>query len=196
MTKDAFQTPPTVSPEALLPSRLDPLVETAKTYARAATSAHTNRAYAADWRDYLSWRARRGLEARSLADPETVGLYLAALASGEGSRVGKRSAATIERRLSARTASRPLVEELHAYLRAQLVKLSRGHDLVKAINYMLKRWPAFTLFLDDGRVYLSNNAAERALRGVALGRKSGCSAAPIAEGSAPPRRTASSSRRR
>jgi transposase len=71
-----------------------------------------------------------------------------------------------------RTASRPLVEDLHAYLRAQLVKLSRGHDLVKAINYMLKRWPAFTLFLDDGRVCLSNNAAERALRGVALGRKS------------------------
>ena len=51
-------------------------------------------------------------------------------------------------------------------------KLSRGHDLAKAINYMLKRWPAFTLFLDDGRVCLSNNAAERSLRGVALGRKS------------------------
>jgi transposase len=78
-----------------------------------------------------------------------------------------------EERLAARrTASRLLVEGLHAYLRAQLTKLSRGHDLVKAINYMLKRWPAFTLFLDDGRVCLSNNAAERALRGVALGRKS------------------------
>jgi uncharacterized protein YbjT (DUF2867 family) len=37
---------------------------------------------------------------------------------------------------------------------------------------MLKRWPAFTRFLDDGRVCLSNNAAERALRGIALGRKS------------------------
>ena len=37
---------------------------------------------------------------------------------------------------------------------------------------MLKRWPAFTLFLDDGRVCLSNNAAERGLRGIALGRKS------------------------
>jgi hypothetical protein len=55
---------------------------------------------------------------------------------------------------------------------AQLVRLARGHDLAKAINYMLKRWPAFTLFLDDGRVCLSNNAAERSLRGVALGRKS------------------------
>ena len=36
-------------------------------------------------------------------------------------------------------------------MREQLARLSRGHDLVKAINYMLKRWPAFTLFLDDGR---------------------------------------------
>jgi transposase len=77
-----------------------------------------------------------------------------------------------ERLASRRAASGPLVEDLHTYLRAQLVKLSRGHDLVKAINYMLKRWPAFTLFLDEGRVCLSNNAAERALRGVALGRKS------------------------
>ena len=51
-------------------------------------------------------------------------------------------------------------------------RLSPGHDLAKAINYMLKRWPAFTLFLDDGRVCLSNNAAERGLRGIALGRKS------------------------
>ena len=40
------------------------------------------------------------------------------------------------------------------------------------MDYMLKRWPAFTQFLDDGRICLSNNAAERALRGIALGRKS------------------------
>jgi transposase len=78
-----------------------------------------------------------------------------------------------EERLAARrTASRPVVEGLHDYLSAQLVKLARWHDLVKAINYILKRWPAFSLFLEDGRVCLSNNAAERALRGVALGRKS------------------------
>ena len=55
-----------------------------------------------------------------------------------------------ERVAARRTMSRPLVEDLHVYLRAQLTKLSRGHDLAKAINYMLKRWPAFTLFLDDG----------------------------------------------
>jgi len=78
-----------------------------------------------------------------------------------------------EERLAARqSASRPLVDDLHAYLREQVAKLARGHDLAKAIQYMLKRWPAFTLFLEDGRVCMSNNAAERSLRGVALGRKS------------------------
>lgn len=44
--------------------------------------------------------------------------------------------------------------------------------LAQAIDYMLKRWSAFTGFLDDGRICLTNNAPERALRGLALGRKS------------------------
>jgi transposase len=77
-----------------------------------------------------------------------------------------------ERLATRRALSRPLVDALMTYMREQAAKLSRGHDLVKAIQYMLKRWPAFTLFLDDGRVCVSNNAAERGLRGVALGRKS------------------------
>ena len=50
-------------------------------------------------------------------------------------------------------------------------KLSRHADVAKAMDYMLKRWAAFTRFLDDGRICLTNNAAERALRGIALGRK-------------------------
>ena len=65
----------------------------------------------------------------------------------------------------------PLMDDLHNWLQAQLAKLSRNHDLAKAINYMLRRWPSFTRFLDDGRICLSNNAAERALRCVPLGRK-------------------------
>jgi transposase len=78
-----------------------------------------------------------------------------------------------EERLEVRRAeSRPLVDDLKVYVREQAAKLSRGHDLVKAIQYMLNRWPAFTLFLEDGRVCISNNAAERGLRCVALGRKS------------------------
>ena len=68
--------------------------------------------------------------------------------------------------------SAPLMADLHVWLHAQLARLSRNHDLAKAINYMLRRWPAFTRFLDDGRVCITNNAAERALRGIALGRKS------------------------
>ncbi len=77
-----------------------------------------------------------------------------------------------ERQAVRQKLSRPLVENLQVYLCEQLARLSRGHDLAKAINYILKRWPAFTLFLEDGRVCLSNNAAERGLRGIALGRKS------------------------
>jgi transposase len=78
-----------------------------------------------------------------------------------------------EERLAVRqTSSRPLVDDLHVYMRAQVARLARGHDLAKAINYILKRWAGFTLFLQDGRVCLSNNAAERGLRGIALGRKS------------------------
>ena len=76
-----------------------------------------------------------------------------------------------ERLAVRRDKSRPLVEELELYLRTQLDRLSRGHDLAKAINYILKRPAAFRLFLEDGRVCLSNNAAERGLRGVALGRR-------------------------
>lgn len=67
--------------------------------------------------------------------------------------------------------SASLMAELQEWLEAQLAKLSRNHDLAKAINYMLRRWDAFTRFLDDGRVCLTNNSAERALRCVPLGRK-------------------------
>src|SRR5713101_2691050 len=68
--------------------------------------------------------------------------------------------------------SAPLVADLEAWMREQRAKLSRGNDVAKAMDYMLKRWSAFTRFLDDGRICLSNNAAERGVRGIALGRKS------------------------
>ncbi|GAB2208872.1 IS66 family transposase [Roseibium sp. ROS1] len=66
----------------------------------------------------------------------------------------------------------PLVEGLEEWLRAERSKLSRSSSVAEAIDYMLKRWDGFTTFLHDGRVCLTNNAAERALRGFALGRKS------------------------
>jgi transposase len=78
-----------------------------------------------------------------------------------------------EERLAARRQrSAPLVADLEVWMREQRARLSPGHDLAKAMTYMLKRWESFTRFLEDGRICLSNNAAERALRGIALGRKS------------------------
>ena len=67
--------------------------------------------------------------------------------------------------------SRPLVIELQTWLREQRAKLSKNNDTTKAINYILNRWAAFTRFLEDGRLCMSNNAAERELRAVAVGRK-------------------------
>lgn len=66
------------------------------------------------------------------------------------------------------------MEELHDWLMAQRTQMSRHNPVAKAINYMFEkegRWEAFARFLDDGRLCLSNNAAERALRGIALGRR-------------------------
>jgi transposase len=80
---------------------------------------------------------------------------------------------TPERRRAVRQElSAPLVADLETWMRQQRTMLSRRNDIAKAMDYMLKRWNAFTRFLDDGRICLSNNAAERAVRGIALGRKS------------------------
>ncbi|WP_292065406.1 IS66 family transposase [Mesorhizobium sp.] len=67
--------------------------------------------------------------------------------------------------------SRLLVTELGAWLRTERARLSRSSPVAEPIDYMLKRWDGFTSFLSDGRICLTNNAAERALRGFALGRK-------------------------
>ena len=87
----------------------------------------------------------------------------------------------VERAVNGRTAAErlamrhetaaPLVTELEQWLRSQRAALARHNPVAGAIDYMLKDWPAFTRFLDDGRVCLTNNAAERALRGIALDRK-------------------------
>lgn len=77
-----------------------------------------------------------------------------------------------QRQAVRQTLSAPLVADLKAWMVEQRAKLSRGNDLAKAIDYMLKRWTAFTRFTGDGRICLTNNAAERALRGIALGRRS------------------------
>ena len=65
----------------------------------------------------------------------------------------------------------PMVADLHVWMKRERERVSAKSDIGKALNYMLKRWDAFARFLGDGRICLTNNAAERALRGVALGRK-------------------------
>jgi transposase len=76
------------------------------------------------------------------------------------------------KRLAVRRDIAPLVNDFIAWLKRERAKLSRHNDVAKAMDYMLKRIDAFARFLNDGRICLSNNAAESALRGIALGRKS------------------------
>ena len=77
-----------------------------------------------------------------------------------------------ERRRVRQEQSAPLVTALEAWLREERARLSRSASVAEPIDYMLKRWDRFARFIDDGRICLTNNAAERALRGFALGRKS------------------------
>jgi transposase len=71
-----------------------------------------------------------------------------------------------------REQSAPLLTALEPWLREQRSRLSRSSSVAEPIDYMLRRWDRFARFVDDGRICLTNNAAERALRGFALGRKS------------------------
>lgn len=67
--------------------------------------------------------------------------------------------------------SKPLLDELEGWMRATWAGMSKHAPVAKAMDYMLTRWDGFTRFLHDGRVCLTNNSAERALRGIALGRR-------------------------
>jgi len=89
----------TRNPEAAVPERLGPLADIAREYAKASSSDNTRKAYASDWRHYTGWARRHGLPAMP-PDPQILGLYIAACASGV--MTGKASSvATIERRMSA-----------------------------------------------------------------------------------------------
>ena len=79
--------------------------------------------------------------------------------------------AAAERHAQRQVRVAPHVLALERWMRGERGRLSRHAEVAKAMDYMLKRWAAFTRFLDDGRICLTNNAAERELRGVALGRK-------------------------
>ena len=87
----------------------------------------------------------------------------------------------IEREINGKTAAErlavrqeqvaPIARELEAWLLQQRNILSRHDPVAKAINYLLNDWQGFTNFLDDGRICITNNAAEREVRGIARGRK-------------------------
>ena len=76
-----------------------------------------------------------------------------------------------QRRQVRQNRARPLLESLHDWFEVSLTKLSRKSDTTAAIRYALTLWPALTRYCDDGRLEIDNNAAERALRVVTLGRK-------------------------
>jgi len=76
-----------------------------------------------------------------------------------------------ERREIRKLRSRPLLDSLKQWLEETLGKLSRKSDTARAVRYALGRWDALVRYCDDGRLEIDNNAAERALRAVALGRK-------------------------
>lgn len=80
---------------------------------------------------------------------------------------------TADERLAARQERvAPLVGELETWMREQRAQLSRHDAVAKAINYFFNDWPGFTNFLSDGRICLTNNCAERQVRGIAPGQKS------------------------
>src|SRR5690606_15639170 len=86
-----------------LPAHLDALADRARDYVEAASSANTRRAYASDWKHFSSWCRRQGVEMFP-PDPQVVGLYVTACASGTATGDKKpNSVSTIERRLSALT---------------------------------------------------------------------------------------------
>jgi hypothetical protein len=76
-----------------------------------------------------------------------------------------------QRRQQRQARAAPLLKELHAWLSGMVGRVSAKSDLAQAVGYTLTHWEALTRYCDDGRIEIDNNAAERALRGVGLGRK-------------------------
>lgn len=74
------------------------------------------------------------------------------------------------RRAQRQARAGPLLAEFHAWLQGVLTKVSTKSELAKAARYSLARWAALTRYVDDGRIEIDNSAAERAIRGIALGR--------------------------
>jgi transposase len=116
--------------------------------------------------------ARRKFYDIHAAQPTPITSYaLAQIADLYKVEAGIRGSPPERRREVRQEYSKPIVEALHAWLNEQLSSLSRKSVTAEAIGYAMNQWQALTRYLDDGRIEIDNNAAERALRTVALGRK-------------------------
>lgn len=118
--------------------------------------AHVRRGFFDEWSEHKSSIAKEALD------------RIGALFDIERPIAG--SPPDIRRAVRQRTA-RPKIDELAVWLDAQLAKIPGKSDLAKAIRYARSRWHALTRYLDDGRLEISNNAAENKIRPAALGRK-------------------------
>lgn len=125
-------------------------------FREAACWAHLRR----DFHDL--WVGAKSPIAREALDRIGALYDIEAQISGKGAAV---------RHAARQARSKPKIEAFHAWAQAQLTKLPSKGDLTKAFRYALARWPAFCLFLDDGRVAIDNNPAERALKPIGIGRK-------------------------
>ena len=123
----------------------------------AACWAHARRPW---WDLYQTHRDGTGLAAQALRRIQALYAIEAEI----------RGQPPLERRLQRQARAGPLLADFHAWLHGVLTRVSVKSELAKAARYSLARWKALTRYLDDGRIEIDNSAAERALRGVALGR--------------------------
>lgn len=122
----------------------------------AACWAHVRRKF------FEEWEAKQSLIAKEALD--RIGELYRIEAEARGSPPEERKGLRQEK-------TRPLLDALHTWLAATNAKLSQKTDLAKAIRYALTRWQSLTRFVGDGRLEIDNNAAERSIRPLALGRK-------------------------
>ena len=123
----------------------------------AACWAHARRPW---WDLYDQHRDEQGLAAQALRRIQALYVIEAEI-RGQPPQV---------RRAQRQARAGPLLAEFHAWLQGVLTKVSTKSELAKAARYSLARWAALTRYVDDGRIEIDNSAAERAIRGVALGR--------------------------
>ena len=134
----------------------DPRADGSAQFREAACWAHLRRAFHDIWTATKSEIAKEALD--------WIGQFYDIEREIKGMTPGERHAIRQQK-------TKPKVEAFHAWAEAQLTRIPGKSDLAKAFRYGLSRWPSFTLFLEDGRVAIDNNAAERGMRPIGVGRR-------------------------